>query len=455
MGQRRLGGLQGAVACGLALGWFAMMLAPMGATSAVTLSESPWGAARTSFFLVLAVTAGLTCVPRLAKALLGRAAMLGAAGASCAVGLANWALCLGGHAYVWLLVCTFASSGAVAALLQLAWSERLHTCVLDGRRVAVASAVAIVTYVALAVPPTVLRQPLDSLLPLAALALLPSKRPDAVGAPEAPTRPTPWSCRQRVAVMLVLASGCVFNGMAETYAFILPGTMALGSALGVVIAGLAAWRLRGAMCGRTLAGCALAIALSTFVQGLMSLGGVGQVMLDRGFASPFHVVVFAAEYVTLAIALTHAHAPADPGTTQASWTDPAAANMGIAAGTLLGMSAGNAAAATMLALALALVATLLLGMQLGRDEAPATEEPAPEARGSIAHAGVRRLAEEARPSQREEDVLELWATGHQIDYVAEHLCISRNTAKTHVRHIYAKAGVTSREELLQRLEREG
>lgn len=85
-GQRRL---QGAVACGLALGWFAIMLAPMGVTSAVSLAESPWGAARASFFLALAATVGLTCAPQIAKVLVRRAVMLGVAAVSCALGLAN------------------------------------------------------------------------------------------------------------------------------------------------------------------------------------------------------------------------------------------------------------------------------------------------------------------------------------------------------------------------------
>ena len=316
-----------------------------------------------------------------------------------------------------------------------------------------ASIVAVATYIALAIPPAVLRQPLDSLLPLAALALLPHSQPDAASAPGGAPRATTWSRRQRVAVMLVLASGCVFNGMAETYAFILPGTMALGSALGIVAAGLTAWRLRRTACGRALAGCALAIALSTFVQGLMSLGNTGQALLDLGFGSAFHVVVFAAEYVTLAVALCQADAPVGLEGNGMSWNGPPAANLGIAAGTLIGMSVGNAAAATMLSLALALVAALLLGMQLGRDEVPARAASGePE---NAVSASVRRLSEEAGLSQREEDVLVLWATGHQIDYVAEQLCISKNTAKTHVRHIYVKAGVTSREELLRRLERKG
>ena len=50
---------------------------------------------------------------------------------------------------------------------------------------------------------------------------------------------------------------------------------------------------------------------------------------------------------------------------------------------------------------------------------------------------------------REQEVLELWARGSQLDYVAEQLGVSKNTAKTHVAHIYRKAGVSTREELLR------
>ena len=48
---------------------------------------------------------------------------------------------------------------------------------------------------------------------------------------------------------------------------------------------------------------------------------------------------------------------------------------------------------------------------------------------------------------REAQVLKLWVAGHGAPYIEEALHISRNTVKTHVNHIYRKAGVTSREEL--------
>lgn len=64
---------------------------------------------------------------------------------------------------------------------------------------------------------------------------------------------------------------------------------------------------------------------------------------------------------------------------------------------------------------------------------------------------VRRceqLAREGGLSPREHEVLRYLARGFNPVYIAEHLYISENTARTHVRHIYSKLKVNSREELI-------
>ena len=38
--------------------------------------------------------------------------------------------------------------------------------------------------------------------------------------------------------------------------------------------------------------------------------------------------------------------------------------------------------------------------------------------------------------------------GRNGPYIAEHLCVSDNTVKTHIRHIYTKLDVHNRQELL-------
>lgn len=51
-------------------------------------------------------------------------------------------------------------------------------------------------------------------------------------------------------------------------------------------------------------------------------------------------------------------------------------------------------------------------------------------------------------TDREEGVLELLLAGRSSPYIAEQLCVSPNTVKTHVRHIYAKLDIHTRQELL-------
>ena len=59
-----------------------------------------------------------------------------------------------------------------------------------------------------------------------------------------------------------------------------------------------------------------------------------------------------------------------------------------------------------------------------------------------------RIASIAGLTAREREILELWVTGHRLDYVAEALFIPKNTVKTHLRHIYQKTQTSNKEELL-------
>ncbi|MGV8082927.1 MAG: response regulator transcription factor [Coriobacteriia bacterium] len=56
-------------------------------------------------------------------------------------------------------------------------------------------------------------------------------------------------------------------------------------------------------------------------------------------------------------------------------------------------------------------------------------------------------------SKREADVLPLLARGFNASSIAEKLSISRNTAKTHIQHIYEKLNVTSQQELVKTIDR--
>ena len=50
-------------------------------------------------------------------------------------------------------------------------------------------------------------------------------------------------------------------------------------------------------------------------------------------------------------------------------------------------------------------------------------------------------------------VCELLLEGLSNKEIADKLCISENTAKTHTRHVYRKLGVSNRQELHERINR--
>ena len=56
-------------------------------------------------------------------------------------------------------------------------------------------------------------------------------------------------------------------------------------------------------------------------------------------------------------------------------------------------------------------------------------------------------AEAAKLSKREIEILSYLGRGHSTIYIAEQLFISESTVRTHTKHIYAKLGIHSREEL--------
>ena len=54
-------------------------------------------------------------------------------------------------------------------------------------------------------------------------------------------------------------------------------------------------------------------------------------------------------------------------------------------------------------------------------------------------------------TRRESEVLRLVSQGRNIPGIADALTVSQATAKTHLLHIYKKAGVSSRQELIDLL----
>jgi DNA-binding CsgD family transcriptional regulator len=61
---------------------------------------------------------------------------------------------------------------------------------------------------------------------------------------------------------------------------------------------------------------------------------------------------------------------------------------------------------------------------------------------------VAQVCQSAALTPRESEILSYLARGHSSVYVAKTLMISESTVYTHVRNMYRKLGVSSREELL-------
>ena len=85
--------------------------------------------------------------------------------------------------------------------------------------------------------------------------------------------------------------------------------------------------------------------------------------------------------------------------------------------------------------------------------APFENGPAPEA-GNAAPApnqldeNCAHLGDEFGLTAREREVFVLLTHGRNGRYIMDHLVISRNTAKSHIKHIYSKLGVHSHQELI-------
>lgn len=88
--------------------------------------------------------------------------------------------------------------------------------------------------------------------------------------------------------------------------------------------------------------------------------------------------------------------------------------------------------------------------ELTAAEAPQAgrETGADEGMPSEMRAYCRKLAAENGLTPREEEILELIALGRSAKYIADDLTISHNTTRTHIKHVYEKLNIHSKQELL-------
>lgn len=107
----------------------------------------------------------------------------------------------------------------------------------------------------------------------------------------------------------------------------------------------------------------------------------------------------------------------------------------------------------MLTVYLALIAISFAQGSRQREERRTEPRGADDSRTYI-HRRCDALASERGLSPREREVLYYLGRGYNHGYVAEKLYISENTVRTHVRHIYGKLNISSREELLALIDAE-
>lgn len=97
--------------------------------------------------------------------------------------------------------------------------------------------------------------------------------------------------------------------------------------------------------------------------------------------------------------------------------------------------------------------TMAAQAPVGSSDAEAARIPAAGSKTGSWTRSCKEIAERFGLSQRETDVLFLLAKGRTIGFIADDLSVSFNTAKSHIRHVYVKTGVHTRQELLDMVER--
>ena len=99
----------------------------------------------------------------------------------------------------------------------------------------------------------------------------------------------------------------------------------------------------------------------------------------------------------------------------------------------------------------------MAGAREAGEGSPATRDggatqPADLPSSSQVHRRLAAIASGAQLTERETEIFELLVRGRNARYLQEQLGITRNTAKSHIAHIYAKLGVHSQQELIDLVE---
>jgi len=118
----------------------------------------------------------------------------------------------------------------------------------------------------------------------------------------------------------------------------------------------------------------------------------------------------------------------------------------------LSQEAGPWVVTVFIAVVLLLLVILSTIHFIGSRKATSVKPSAPIAQGAdfevLQSMACTKVGDQYRLTPREKEVLELLVKGRTANYIANTLFISNATAKTHIKHIYQKAGVQSKQALL-------
>lgn len=187
-----------------------------------------------------------------------------------------------------------------------------------------------------------------------------------------------------------------------------------------------------------LALCSLSLLSPTFIPALAAI--------------TFSLTVLSGQLVSFLVVFRIAEEHGHPDSPNNSLVSIGLLNVALTAPSILGLVLVDSLSATLLMFAAMLCALASSFVVMGNADAFTLARQANEPPGRLEAERRRKVEQIARQynlTPREQEVLELWGTGHSSPYIERQLSITKNTVKTHTAHIYAKTGTSSKEELVQ------
>lgn len=265
----------------------------------------------------------------------------------------------------------------------------------------------------------------------------------------------PALVRRMVAVVAVPLAGLLVLGYITGVRKFMMFDMVYMETVGGVLAALIAVPLCMARTRRPLLPFFHQLILPSFALVLIVLNSFPEATLPLWFAAWLTYVFFAlVGILALAGLCAMAHAREFPpaliyGLAVAGYA--AVSLLGIFSGTTAPFQAHNGGPALLVVSTLYFAFLLAAGLTAGWRSGERAS--APDATTALAER-CERAAREAGLSPREGEILGYLGRGHSVAFIAKTLVISESTVRTHVKSIYRKLGVTSREDLIRFIDEE-